>query len=150
MIKPWEYRAGATATLDAFRFERREPGENDVLIEILHCGVCHSDLHTARKRVEGDDYPSCRATRSSAGCRRWAPGEGVPAGRSGRCRLHGRLVPELSRLHGGLGKYCRNEIIFTTTVRPAHGRDDLRGYSSCIVVDERFVLRVPTNLDLPR
>src|SRR5665647_1564242 len=58
MIKTVGYAAqGATAPLDAFRFERREPGENDVRIEILHCGVCHSDLHTARNEWKGTTYP---------------------------------------------------------------------------------------------
>jgi D-arabinose 1-dehydrogenase-like Zn-dependent alcohol dehydrogenase len=49
MIKTVGYAAqGPPTPLEAFRFERREPGENDVRIEILHCGVCHSDLHIAR------------------------------------------------------------------------------------------------------
>ena len=49
MIKTFGYAAQtATAPLDAFAFERREPGPGDVQIEILYCGVCHSDLHTAR------------------------------------------------------------------------------------------------------
>ena len=58
MIKTVGYAAqGATTPLEAFRFERREPGENDVRIEILHCGVCHSDLHTARNEWKGTTYP---------------------------------------------------------------------------------------------
>ena len=82
MIKTVGYAAqGATAPLDAFRFERREPGENDVRIEILHCGVCHSDLHTARNEWKGTTYPVVPGHeivgRVSAGGRR---GEGVPGG----------------------------------------------------------------------
>ena len=57
----------ATTPLAPFTIERREPGARDVSLEILYCGVCHSDLHTARSEWAGTLYPACPATRSSAG-----------------------------------------------------------------------------------
>src|SRR5689334_3355452 len=58
VIKAFGYAAqDATTPLAPFSFERREPRENDVQIEILYCGVCHSDLHTAREEWGGTLYP---------------------------------------------------------------------------------------------
>src|SRR6266849_5003684 len=48
---------GPTSTLEPFSFERRDPGPHDVLIEILYCGICHSDLHQARDEWGGSIYP---------------------------------------------------------------------------------------------
>ena len=129
MIKTVGYAAqGATEPLDAFRFERREPGKNDVRIEILYCGVCHSDLHTARNEWKGTTYPVVpgheivgRVSQVGSGVK------GLRAGRPGRCRLHGRLVPELSRLHGRTGTVLpQRDHLHLQQPRPAHGRDDLR------------------------
>ena len=58
MIETLGYAAqSATTPLDLFHFERREPGPRDVQIEILYCGVCHSDLHTARNEWHNTVYP---------------------------------------------------------------------------------------------
>ena len=152
MIKTVGYAAqGATAPLDAFRFERREPGENDVRIEILHCGVCHSDLHTARNEWKGTTYPVVpgheivgRVSQVGSGVKGFRRGDLAAVG----CMVDScRSCPDCIE---GLEQYCRNEIIFTYNSPDRHtGGMTYGGYSGCIVVDERFVLRVPSNLDLP-
>src|SRR3972149_7447726 len=101
MIKTVAYAAqGATAPLEAFRFERREPGENDVRIEILHCGICHSDLHIARNEWKGTTYPVVpgheivgRGSQVGSGGKGVRRGELGPVGRvggRGRGRPRGR------------------------------------------------------------
>ena len=152
MIKTVGYAAqGATAPLDAFRFERREPGENDVRIEILHCGVCHSDLHTVRNEWKGTTYPVVpgheivgRVSQVGSGVKGFRRGDLAAVG----CMVDScRSCPDCLE---GLEQYCRNEIIFTYNSNDRHtGRMTYGGYSGCIVVDEKFVLRVPANLDLP-
>ena len=152
MIKAVGYAAqGATAPLDAVRFERRDPGENDVLIEILHCGVCHSDLHTVRNEWKGTTYPVMpgheivgRVSQVGSGVKGFGLGDLAAVG----CMVDScRSCPDCME---GLEQYCRNEIIFTYNSPDRHtGGMTYGGYSGCIVVDERFVLRVPTNLDLP-
>ena len=152
MIKTVGYAAqGATAPLDAFRFERREPGENDLRIEILHCGVCHSDLHTVRNEWKGTTYPVVpgheivgRVSQVGSGVKGFRRGDLAAVG----CMVDScRSCPDCME---GLEQYCRNEIIFTYNSNDRHtGGMTYGGYSSCIVVDEKFVLRVPANLDLP-
>ena len=64
--RAWAAQA-ATSPLAPFSIERRDPLPDDVVIEILYCGVCHSDLHQVRERMAGHrPIRSCRATRSSA------------------------------------------------------------------------------------
>jgi uncharacterized zinc-type alcohol dehydrogenase-like protein len=152
MIKTGGYAAqGATTPLEAFRFERREPGENDVRIEILHCGVCHSDLHTVRNEWKGTTYPVVpgheivgRVSQVGSGVKGFRRGDLAAVG----CMVDScRSCPDCTE---GLEQYCRNEIIFTYNSNDRHmGGMTYGGYSGCIVVDERFVLRVPTNLELP-
>jgi len=152
MIKTVGYAAqDETGPLDAFRFERREPGENDVRIEILHCGVCHSDLHTARNEWKGTTYPVVpgheivgRVSQVGPGVQGFRPGDLAAVG----CMVDScRSCPDCLE---GLEQYCRNGIVFTYNSPDPHtGGMTYGGYSDCIVVDERFVLRVPANLDLP-
>ena len=94
------YAAGsATTPLAPFTFERREPGPRDVQIDILFCGVCHSDLHTVRDEWGGTVYPVVpgheivgRVTEVGDGRQR------LQGRRSRRRRLHGGLLPHLRRL----------------------------------------------------
>ncbi len=152
MIKTLGYAAqSATSPLDSFRFDRREPGVDDVLIEILHCGVCHSDLHIVRNEWGGTTYPVVpgheivgRVVKVGAGVKGFKPGDLAGVG----CMVDScRSCPECLE---GLEQYCRNEIIFTynSPDRNAGGMT-YGGYSGCVVVDEKFVLRIPANLDLP-
>ncbi|WP_157272071.1 NAD(P)-dependent alcohol dehydrogenase [Azohydromonas aeria] len=145
MIPTRGYAAvSATSPLRLFGFERRDPGPRDVQIEILYCGVCHSDLHTARNEWQNTVYPSVpgheivgRVTAVGGEVKRFKVGDIAGVGcmvdscrRCGACRE-------------GLEQYC--ETGFTGTYNgPAFGggENTYGGYSEVIVVDEAFVLRV--------
>ena len=152
MIKTLGYAAhSATTPLDAFPFERREPGARDVQIEILYCGVCHSDIHTARNEWKGTTYPVVpgheivgRVTKVGAEVTTFKTGDlagvGCMVDSCGTC-------PDC---HEGLEQYCTTGATFTYNSPDPHtGKMTYGGYSQRIVVDERFVLHVSDQLDLP-
>jgi uncharacterized zinc-type alcohol dehydrogenase-like protein len=130
---------------------RRDPTENDVQIEILYCGICHSDLHTVRnewKAANPTVYPCVpgheilgRVTAVGSAVTGFQPGDTAAVGcmvdSDGSC-------PECS---AGLEQYCPN-VTFTYNAPDKHlGGVTYGGYSESIVVDQRFVLRVPAHLD---
>jgi uncharacterized zinc-type alcohol dehydrogenase-like protein len=139
----------ATSPLAPFTFERREPGPHDVLIDIHYCGVCHSDLHTARGEWAGVMYPCIpgheiigRVTRTGAQVTRFKEGDMVGVG----C-----MVDSCQRCDScgeGLEQYCENG--FTGTYNGPEqgtGANTYGGYSDKITVREEFVLRLPEGLD---
>lgn len=141
----------ATSPLSPFSFERRAPGTGDVQIEILFCGVCHSDLHIARDEWGGTVYP-CVPGHEIVG-RVTAVGGQVKGFKPGDLAAVGCLVDSCrtcSNCQAGLEQYCENELTFTYNSPDKHmpGKMTYGGYASQIVVDESFVLRVPGNLDL--
>jgi uncharacterized zinc-type alcohol dehydrogenase-like protein len=151
MIPALGYAAhDATAPLAPWRFERRDPGPRDVRLQILYCGVCHSDLHTVRGEWGTIAYPQVpgheiigRVTAVGDAVTDFATGDVVGVGcRVDSCQACGSCAE-------GLEQYCENGFTGTyggtekETGRPTQG-----GYSDTIVVDERFVLRVPDGIDL--
>jgi len=137
--------------MQPFSFVRREPGPRDVQLEILYCGVCHSDLHTVRNEWQNTTYPSVpgheivgRVTRV---------GEQVQNFKAGDLAAVGCMVDSCRTCrscHEGLEQYC--EVGFTGTYNsPDKYLDGITygGYSDKIVVDEYFVLPIPANLELP-
>ena len=140
----------ADTTLAPFTFERRDPGPTDVAIEILFCGVCHSDLHTVRNEWKNTLYPSVpgheivgKVTAVGSGVSRFKVGDIAAVG----CMVDScRTCPSCRE---GLEQYCDN--VFTGTYNAADkksGGHTFGGYASHIVVEQDFVLRVPENLDL--
>ncbi len=139
----------ADQPLAPFAFERREPGLNDVQIDILFCGVCHSDLHTVRGEWQGVRFPSVpgheivgRVTAVGHDVTRFAPGDLVGVG----CMVDS--CQTCSACHEGLEQYC--EPGFTGTYNgPTQDRQEntFGGYSDMIVVRQEFVLRMPEGLD---
>jgi uncharacterized zinc-type alcohol dehydrogenase-like protein len=139
-----------TSPLGPFRFERREPGPRDVQIEILYCGVCHSDLHTVRSEWDGTVYPVVpgheivgRVTRV---------GKDVKSFKAGQIAGVGCLVDSCRTCAScleSLEQYCDNgRMVFTYNSPDPHtGGVTYGGYSNQIVVDEHFVLRISENLD---
>jgi uncharacterized zinc-type alcohol dehydrogenase-like protein len=130
-------------------FERREPTPRDVEIDILFCGVCHSDLHTVKSEWEGTVYPCIpgheilgRVSRAGSEVTRFAPGDLAAVG----CMVDScRTCPEC---RAGLEQYCRVGATLTYNSPDPHtGGYTFGGYSERIVVDHDFVLRVPKNLD---
>ena len=134
----------ASAALAPFSFERRAPGPNDVAIDILHCGVCHSDLHTARGEWGGTLYP-CVPGHEIVG-RVSAVGDAVTAFKVGDLAGVGCMVDSCQHCKpcaDGLEQYCENG--FTGTYNGPEqgtGANTYGGYSNHIVVRESFVLKV--------
>jgi uncharacterized zinc-type alcohol dehydrogenase-like protein len=137
-------------TLVPYRFERRELRADDVEIEILYCGVCHSDLHQARNDWANSMYPLVpgheiigRVISVGANVTRFRPGDQVGVG----CMVDSCQHCEPCRQ--GLEQYCDE---FPTVTYNGIDRHDhmptYGGYSEKIVVSDKFVLKVPDGLDL--
>ncbi|MFY1829441.1 NAD(P)-dependent alcohol dehydrogenase [Myxococcus fulvus] len=143
----------ARSSLAPFHFERREPGADDVELDILYCGVCHSDIHQARDEWGGSIFPMVpgheiigRVTRVGANVTRFKVGDSVGVG----CMVDScRACPSCQ---DGLEQYCEQggpTVTYNGRER-ASQQPTFGGYSSAIVVDQAFVLRVPDNLDPAR
>jgi uncharacterized zinc-type alcohol dehydrogenase-like protein len=143
----------AKEALAPFRFERRDPRPDDVVIEILYCGVCHSDLHTARDDWAGwfpTTYPVVpgheiigRVTSVGKNVKRFQPGDPVGVG----CMVDS--CRKCLACEQGLEQHCSE--IATFTYNDLDRRDKMPtygGYSEKIVVTEKFVLKIPDGLDL--
>ncbi len=144
--------ASATSPLASTTIARRDPTENDVQIEILFCGICHSDLHQARNEWSGvmpTVYPCVpgheivgRVTKVGSAVKKFKVGDLAAVGclvdSDGTC-------PECKQ---GFEQFCPN-LILTYNFPDKHtGGVTYGGYSDSIVVTEKFVLKVPSNLDL--
>ncbi|MBL0170394.1 MAG: NAD(P)-dependent alcohol dehydrogenase [Gemmatimonadaceae bacterium] len=140
----------ATAPLAPWTFDRRAPGARDVQIEILFCGICHSDLHTVRGEWGPVAYPLVpgheivgRVVATGADVTRYKAGDLVGVG----CLVDS--CQQCGTCSAGLEQYCENGNTGTYDgVEKETGKPTQGGYSSSIVVDERFVLRIPTGMDL--
>jgi uncharacterized zinc-type alcohol dehydrogenase-like protein len=143
--------AGATSPLAASTISRREPSERDVQIEILFCGICHSDLHTVRDEwnsVMPTVYPCVpgheivgRVTKVGSAVTKHQPGDLVGVG----CLVDSdRTCPNCQ---ANLEQFCPNMTMTYNAPDKHLGGVTYGGYSDSIVVDEHFVLKVPANLD---
>lgn len=137
----------AKAVLQPFSFERRDVGPHDVLIKISHCGICHSDIHQARDEWGGSIFPMVPGheiigTIAQAGSAVKGLREGDRAGVGcfvDSCRT-------CTACREGLEQYCEAGMLLTYSGRDKDGRATQGGYSSQIVVDRNYVLRVPGSL----
>ncbi len=131
---------------------RRDPNENDVQIEILFCGICHSDLHMARNEwssVLPTVYP-CVPGHEIVG-RVTAVGSAVTKFKAGDLAGVGCLVDSdgtCPACKEGLEQFCPNQVLTYGAPDRHLGGVTYGGYSDSIVVDQRFVLSIPSNLDL--
>jgi uncharacterized zinc-type alcohol dehydrogenase-like protein len=150
-LKTKGYAAHSNTTpLAPFSFERREPGPKDVQIDILFCGVCHSDLHTVRNEWTNTIYPVVpgheivgRVNKLGATVSKFNAGDLAGVG----CLVDS--CRECDSCKAGLENYCERVPVFTYNSEDKHlGGMTYGGYSGSIVVDEAFVLRIPENLDL--
>ncbi|KWE65384.1 hydroxyacid dehydrogenase [Burkholderia ubonensis] len=139
----------AQSPLAPFEFQPRALRDLDVQIEILYCGVCHSDLHQARNEWRNTIYPVVpgheivgRVSAAGPQVSRFKVGELVGVG----CLVDScRTCPSCAE---GLEQYCENGFVGTYNGRDRVSGDvTYGGYSTQIVVDEAFVLRVPDTLD---
>ena len=144
--------ASATSPLISTTIPRRTPTEQDVQLDILFCGICHSDVHTARNEwsaMMATTYPCVpgheivgRVTKVGAAVTKFAPGDLVGVG----CMVDSDHT--CPACEAGQEQFCRGGV-FTYNSPDKHlGGVTFGGYSDSIVVDQHFVLRVPTNLDL--
>ena len=144
--------ASATSPLASTKITRRNPTEHDVQIEILYCGICHSDLHQVRNEWSGvmpTIYPCVpgheivgRVTKVGSAVSKFKPDDlaavGCMVDSDGTC-------PECQ---AGLEQFCPNFTLTYNFPDKHLGGVTYGGYSDSIVVDQRFVLRVPSNLKL--
>jgi uncharacterized zinc-type alcohol dehydrogenase-like protein len=145
-MKTKSYAAqSATSPLAPFSIDRREPDEKDVAIDILYCGVCHSDLHTVRSEWGGTQYP-CVPGHEIVG-RVTAIGNDVTKFKVGDLVGVGCMVDSCrscKSCNEGLEQYCEGPAGFTGTYNGPMkgGANTYGGYSTAIVVDEHFVLSI--------
>ena len=145
--------ASATSPLASTAISRRDATDHDVQIEILFCGICHTDLHVVRgdwSNLMPTVYPCVpgheivgRVSKVGAAVTRFKPGDLAAVG----CMVDSdRTCPECL---AGLEQFCPNMVLTYNSPDKHLGGVTYGGYSGSIVVDERFVLRVPPNLNLP-
>jgi uncharacterized zinc-type alcohol dehydrogenase-like protein len=157
-MQPTTYNAKAysaaseTLPLASTKIKRRDPTDHDVQLEILYCGICHSDLHSVRNEWSefmATNYPIVpgheivgRVTKVGSAVTKYKPGDLVAVG----CMVDSdRSCPNCKR---GLEQFCPNMILTFNSPDKHLGGVTYGGYSESIVVDEHFVLRVPTNLNI--
>ena len=150
MYKTHAYAAqNAQSPLAPFELERRGLREHDVHIEVMFCGVCHSDLHQARNEWGNSIYPVVpgheivgRVTEVGPAVTRYKAGDLVGVG----CLVDSCRT--CASCKEGLEQYCENGFVGTYNgVDRVTGETTYGGYSTNLVVDEAFVLSVPDNLD---
>ncbi len=141
----------ADAKLAPFSFERRDPGPGDIQIDILYCGVCHSDIHTARSEWGPSTYPVVPGHEIVG--RVAAVGAEVGGFKVGDLAAVGCMVDSCQtcpNCREGLEQYCDNGFTgtYNASDKKTPGLHTFGGYSKVIVVDQNFVLRVPESLEL--
>ncbi len=134
---------GAEAPFEPFSFERRDPGPHDVLIEILFCGICHTDIHQARNEWGGAKYPMVpgheivgRVTKVGSGVTKFKEGDFAGVG----CFVDS--CRECASCRDGEEQYCETHMVSTYNDTDFSGQPTYGGYSSHIVVDENYTLKI--------
>ena len=139
-----------TSALGLFRFDRRTARQDDVVIEVLYCGVCHSDVHNVRNDWGNANYPMVPGHEIIG--RVVGLGEGVTRFRLGDSVGVGCMVDSCQHCAAcgkGWEQYCEHGATSTyNSVDRVDGSRTQGGYSEQIVVSEKFVLKVPAGLDL--
>jgi len=140
----------AQDALAPYHFVRRDPRPDDVVIEILYCGVCHSDLHQARNDWGGSTYPMVpgheiigSVVSVGPDVKRFKRGDRVGVG----CMVDS--CRHCAACEQGLEQYCEEFPTFTYNGVDRHDHmATFGGYSEKIVVSDKFVLKVPDGLDI--
>lgn len=140
------------APLVPYTFDRREPKDHDVVIDIKYCGICHSDIHQARDEWGGSIFPmvpgheiSGVVSKVGAKVTRYKPGDQVGVG----CFVDS--CRHCANCEQDLDQYCLEGMTVTYNGYERDGKTATQGgYSNVIVVDENYVLRIPSNLPLDK
>lgn len=136
--------------LEYYEFDRREPTEYDVELKVQFCGVCHSDIHTARGDWGEVEYPCIPGheivgvvTRTGGSVTKFKVGDRVGVG----CMVNS--CRDCGPCKAGLEQYCDNDPTWTYSAKdPIDGTDTKGGYSSMMVAPEHFVFSIPEALDM--
>lgn len=153
MLKTPAYAAlTARSPIAPYTIERRDPGPHDVLIDILYCGICHSDIHQARDEWGGSIFPMVpgheivgTVTRVGPQVSKWRIGDPVGVG----CFIGSCRTCEACR--AGEEQFCEQGANFTYNSHERDGRTPTYGgYSTRITVNEDYVLRIPPAMPLER
>jgi len=151
MLKTKGYAAAtATTPLAPFSFDRRDPLDHDVLIDIKYCGICHSDIHQARDEWGGSLFPMVPGheiagvvTAVGRAVTRYKVGDSVGVG----CFVDS--CRKCAPCRAGLEQFCAEGLTLTYSGVERDGKTPTQGgYSDKIVVNEDYVLRIPGNLPL--
>lgn len=140
----------AKKPLEYYEFDRREPTPNDVELEVHYCGVCHSDIHTARGDWGKVEYPCIPGheivgvvTRVGSEVTKFKPGDHVGVG----CMVNSCGICEACKK--GFENSCFERTVWTYSSKdPVDGTDTKGGYSTIMVAPEHFVLHLPKSLDM--
>ncbi|HEY3762949.1 MAG TPA: NAD(P)-dependent alcohol dehydrogenase [Verrucomicrobiae bacterium] len=132
-----------------FTFQHRDPDPNEIEIQILYCGVCHTDVHHARNEWHGTTYPCVpgheivgRVTRTGSRAKKFKEGDLAAVG----CMVDS--CHKCGTCKAGLEHLCEAGPTFTyNSPDKKHGGITYGGYAEAIVLDEAFALRVPKSLD---
>jgi uncharacterized zinc-type alcohol dehydrogenase-like protein len=153
MIKTKAYAAPSSSSpLAPFNFERREPKPDDVVIEIAYCGICHSDIHTARGEWGPTQYPCVpgheivgKVIQVGKKVKKFKAGDTVGVG----CMVDscGKCAP----CKANEEQFCEKSSVFTYNSNEYDGKSyTMGGYSTHITVKEKFVLKIQKGLPLDR
>jgi uncharacterized zinc-type alcohol dehydrogenase-like protein len=141
----------AKATLGPFSFERREPGDHDIVIDIEYCGICHTDIHQVGDEWGGSIFPMVPGheitgivSKTGPKATRYKVGNRVGVG----CFVDS--CRKCDACNKNLEQYCTNGMVTTYNGTQKDGTITQGGYSSKIVVDENYVLKIPESLPLDR
>jgi len=141
----------ATSPLAPFQFERRDPGPKDVHINLLYCGVCHSDLHQVRNEWGGTNYPLVPGHEMVGRVK--AIGSAVSRFKVGDIAGVGCFVDscrECPSCRHGEEQFCPNVVFSYNSITKGDTKPTYGGYSSQVVVDENYTLKIAPNLPLER
>ncbi|KTD58021.1 oxidoreductase, Zn-dependent and NAD(P)-binding [Legionella sainthelensi] len=140
----------AKAPLTPYSFDRREVGEHDVLIDIHYCGICHSDIHLVRGEWGGSIFPMVPGheiiglvSQIGSSVTQFKVGDRVGVG----CFVDS--CRQCENCHEGFEQFCDKGMTLTYNSTEPNGNDTTKGgYSTKIVVDEHYILKIPSNLPL--
>lgn len=140
----------AKAPLTPYSFNRREVGENDVLIDIHYCGICHSDIHLVRGEWDGSIFPMVPGheiiglvSQIGSAVTQFKVGDRVGVG----CFVDS--CRQCENCHEGFEQFCDKGMTLTYNSIESNGNNTTKGgYSTKIVVDENYILKIPSNLPL--
>lgn len=138
------------SALELYSFERKDPGEYEVLIDIIYCGVCHADFHQSKNEYGNTKYPFVPGHEIVGRIRKI--GENVSKFKENELVGVGYFILSCGHCQSCIGQeqqFCENGITPTQNGKLQDGTFTKGGYSNCIVVNENYIVSVPETLNQP-